>query len=202
MTPYTNLKLITQQVQKDAAFYSFLIKTAIDGAQTYLDDLRAFRKVLENSAASAVLGAFPGLAALPSPPEAVPPGLWKRTRDLISRIRKHPGYTEAIGQALDIIPKAAPVVTQATIKKLIALTNHQVQIEFAKGAYSGVLIESRRNGETAWTPLDKALASPYVDTRPPLTAGQVEHREYCIRYLKGNEPIGEWSAVEGISTRA
>lgn len=45
------------------------------------------------------------------------------------------------------------------------------------------------------------VRSPFVDTRPPLEAGKAEVREYRLRYLRRDEPVGEWSDIITATTR-
>ena len=39
-----------------------------------------------------------------------------------------------------------------------------------------------------------------MDTRPPLTAGRAEVREYRLRYLDRDEPVGDYSDIISAST--
>jgi hypothetical protein len=75
-----------------------------------------------------------------------------------------------------------------------------VRIEFVKGAFDGVVIEGRRKEETQWTMLGTDNYSPYLDTRPPRIAGESEVREYRLRYLLKDEPVGDWSDIISTST--
>ena len=40
----------------------------------------------------------------------------------------------------------------------------------------------------------------WIDTRPPLVAGQPEVRRYRIRYLEGDDPVGLYSSVVSVTT--
>ncbi|HEX8000255.1 MAG TPA: hypothetical protein VF528_17850 [Pyrinomonadaceae bacterium] len=79
-------------------------------------------------------------------------------------------------------------------------TNSEVRIEFNKRGYDGVLIESQRAGELQWVLLGYDAYSPYIDSRPPLTPDMAEVREYRVRYIKRDEPVGEWSDIISVST--
>jgi hypothetical protein len=42
--------------------------------------------------------------------------------------------------------------------------------------------------------------SPYLDARPPATAGQPEIREYRLRHILRDEEVGEWSDIISATT--
>ncbi|MBI5705948.1 MAG: hypothetical protein HZC36_03040 [Armatimonadetes bacterium] len=63
-----------------------------------------------------------------------------------------------------------------------------------------VIISSHRAAEVTWTLLATDRFSPYPDARAPLVAGQPEVRRYRIRYLDGDDPVGNYSAVASVTT--
>ena len=150
-------------------------------------------------------GPTPGLPTVPAiaPPTLVAPGIIRRTRDLVLRIKAHPNYTEVIGEDLGIIgaeqTEADQIKPDGTAE---ALPNHEVRITFVKGAHDGVDVESQRAAETAWTHLAFDGFSPYVDNRPPLSPGQPEERRYRLRYRDNDVPVGEYSDVYVVTTSA
>lgn len=42
--------------------------------------------------------------------------------------------------------------------------------------------------------------SPYVDTRTPQEPNRAEVREYRLRYLDRDEPVGDYSDIIAVST--
>lgn len=68
-------------------------------------------------------------------------------------------------------------------------------LDWVKGKFDGVIIESQRADETAWTRLDRDFRSPFEDERPPLQTSKPEERRYRLRYFVDDESIGEWSDV-------
>jgi hypothetical protein len=54
----------------------------------------------------------------------------------------------------------------------------QTLIEWVKGRFDGVDIETQREGESTWTYLAFDSFSPYLDTQPPAVAGKPEVRPY------------------------
>jgi hypothetical protein len=140
----------------------------------------------------------PGVPTVPAitPPTLVAPGLIRRTRDIVLRIKAHPNYTEVIGEDLGII--GAEQAGADLVKpdgKAEALPNHEVRITFVKAGHDGVDVESQRAAETTWSYLAFDGFSPYIDNRPPLLVGQPEERRCRLRYRDNDLPVGEYSDV-------
>jgi hypothetical protein len=152
----------------------------------------------------------PGAPTVPTltPPTLVAPGIIRRTRDLVLRIKAHPNYTEVIGRPvqgpaatfggedLGIIGAEAGAADEIKpTGKAKALAGAEVLITFLKAGHDGVDIESQRAGETEWTHIAFDGFSPYTDTRPLLVAGQPEERRYRLRYRDNDVPVGDYSDV-------
>ena len=147
----------------------------------------------------------PGVPTAPvlTPPTVVDPGIIRRTRDLVLRIKAHPNYTEVIGEDLGII--GAEQAGTGLVKPdggAEALPKHEVRITFVKSGHDGVDVESQRAAETDWTYLAFDGYSPYVDNRPPLVPGQPEERRYRLRYRDNDLPVGEYSDIFVVTTGA
>jgi len=128
-------------------------------------------------------------------------------RGLVRRIKAHAAYTVAIGEQLGIVaPEGQPTgdgVPDRPDLKAVSVKRNEVVIAFAKHGHTGVQIETRRGGETAYTFLARDTVSPYVDTRPNLTDGP-ESREYIAQFLDNDDIVGEVSdtlkvTVPGVS---
>ena len=76
-----------------------------------------------------------------------------------------------------------------------SLTGSIVRIEWKKGKFDGIYIDSQRNDETDWTRLDFDMRSPYEDTRPPIAPNKPEERRYRLRYFMDNTAVGQNSDV-------
>ena len=193
-------------VGADAAMLSYLVG---DLVPTYKSALKA-RSTYKNLVVAGTLGRPasppPPAPTTPTPPATVPPGILARLRNLVQRIQLAPGYTEAIGRDLGILGVEAgdPGFSGDPAKptaKAHAIASNTVQIDFSKGRFHGVLIESRRTGESEWQTLATDNFSPYVDARPLLQAGKPEVREYRLRYVELDEPVGEWSDIISAAAR-
>jgi len=138
-----------------------------------------------------------------APPVAVDAGIIERLSRAMSRAKLSPAYTETIGEELMIEkpPADAAIPTDAkTPVKATSLTGSIVRLDWIKGKFDGVFIDSQRNDETEWTRLDFDMRSPYEDTRPPLVAGKPEERRYRLRYFIDNQAVGAWSDVVVVIT--
>lgn len=178
-------------VALDAATVAFVVNGVVavrgySGAWTDFKDA-----MLKGEDGSDTIPALPNLSVEQLP--AV--DILKRTRELVNRIKAHSNYTVSIGQALGIIGPEESEPEAKPTGKAKALPNYEVEITFVKRGFDGVDIESQRGDETAWTYLAFDGSSPYIDRRPPSTAGQPEVRRYRMRYRKNDEPVGEYSDV-------
>ena len=181
---------------EDKTALQWIIVNMIEAYRTSMQELTAYKNILKDGPIGSVLSPIPTMPPLPAPGPIPAAGIVPRLRAMVQRIKTSPAYTNAIGEDLGIV---APEVTIETITakpkcKAIALPNSEVRIEFVKGNYAGVLVEGKR-GTGGWELLGRDNFSPYLDARPPQTAGQPEKREYRLRYLDGDEPVGEYSDV-------
>ena len=154
-----------------------------------------------NTQETPVLPVFNDLTLNATPVE---PGIVPFINNALQRIKLSKNYNEAIGQTLMIAgTEEAPLnLTDAKpTAQATAQTGSVVRIEWMKGKFDGVIIESQRDDETAWTRLDRDFRSPFDDERPPLAAGKPEERRYRLRYFIDDKPVGDYSDTINVSTR-
>ncbi|HEV7891402.1 MAG TPA: hypothetical protein VGP08_12230 [Pyrinomonadaceae bacterium] len=195
-------------VRADAAILSYLIGDVVPTYKSALQARTAYKTLIMSGPLGVAGGEMPPAPVVAAPPAAVVPGVVPRLRQLVQRIQLAPGYTEAIGLALGIVEaetsgprRSAQSADARPTAKAIALAGQQVKIEFTKGGFSGVQVEGRRAGEQAWQSLGTDNYSPFVDTRPPAEAGKPEVREYRLRYIQRDEPVGDWSDIISATTK-
>lgn len=152
-------------------------------------------------------GVKPGKNSPDSPvyQEITPPadltteGVLARLSNVARRAKEHPNYTDAIGEKLMIAtPDADNDSDNSTSKPKgagTAMPGSVNRIDWMKGKFDGVFIDSQRGDETEWTRLDFDMRSPYEDTRPPLVAGRPEERRYRLIYFIDNQMVGVYSDV-------
>ncbi len=172
-----------------------------ENLKTATEQMNQYKTILMDGPGIAPMGAFPAAPTFPAAPANVMDSdIFGQIVALMERIRNTVGFTEEIGQDLGIMgPGTTPELGDPEFV-LIALPNSEIRIEWVKGISSGVLVESQRAGETTWTLLGTDTNSPYIDGRDALAAGQPEVRRYRLRYLDGDDPVGNYSAVQTITT--
>lgn len=195
-----------EAVQADSAMLSYLIGDLVPAYEVALQVRSAYKNLIKDGPIGAPGGSLPPAPTVAAPPATVAPGIMPRVHQLVARIRVAPGYTRAIGFDLGIEEPdsgtaGAPGAFVKPMVKALALTNNQVQIDFTKGKFDGVLIESRRTGETGWTSLGTDNYSPFIDARPLAQDGKPEVREYRLRYMLRDEPVGDWSDITSATAR-
>ncbi len=191
-------------LRNDAAMLNHLVGEVLPTYKAALQSRSAYKTLIKDGPLGAQGGPLPPPPPVGPPPALVAPGIAPRLRQLIQRIQLAPAYNPALGLELGIVSPTggvtAPTGSPKPAAKAVALPNSQVRIDFVKAGFSGVLIEGRRPEQNDWTPLGTDNYSPYVDTRPPLTPGRSETREYRLRYLERDEPVGDYSDIISATT--
>jgi hypothetical protein len=140
--------------------------------------------------------------ALPNGVSAVPSGALRRIFAFVQTIKASPNYTEAIGLQLGIVGQEDsaehPLPEFTTEVERGSGSCQCVKIRFKKFGRQGVVIQSRRGGG-AWEMLAIDLASPYLDERPLLVAGQPEMREYRLQFYDDAAPTGGFTDVATVT---
>ena len=155
-----------------------------------------YKNILRNGPLGTPNNAWPTLDSIVFPPNTPPaPGIEPRVRALIRRLKAHANFTTAIGDDLDINTPAPtpPEIIKPTVR-VEALPNCCTQGTYIKGEFDGALVQSKR-GAGDWETLGVKMRASFTDERPPLNAGQPEIRQYRLRYMDGDTPVGEWSDV-------
>lgn len=150
----------------------------------------------------ASMGPLPIAPVLDDPPDAVAPGIFIRVPALAARIKKHPGYTESIGQALDIIG-AEQTVDTANAKPVlkIDLRAGHPHLKWKKGAFDGVEIWVDRGDGKGFVYLATVTGPEYLDNAPLPASDQTALWKYKGIYRLHDQRVGEWSDVVEIVVR-
>ena len=139
--------------------------------------------------------------ALPAGVTPVAPGALTRIFAFVQTIKATPTYTEAIGLQLGIVgPEDATEhpLPEFTVNVERGGGCECVKIVFKKFGRQGVVIHSKRGG-AAWEMLAIDLASPYLDERPLLVAGQPEVREYRLQFHDDAAATGGFTDVVSVN---
>ena len=181
-------------VADDAAFYHWSLLSQGQIA-AYAQQWTAYKNAARNGAAP-VLGPLPIAPNLGAAPTAVAPGIFGRATALVARIKTAPGYTDAIGQALQIVG-ADQTVDLTAVKPVFTaiLDAGQVTVGWTKQGLDGVEIWVDRGAGFVFLAVD--TVPDYTDTQAPPT-GQSALWKYKAIYRQGDDRVGQWSDVVSI----
>ena len=144
-------------------------------------------------------GPMPAPSALTSPPPAVLANIFGRAANLAVRIKRHPSYTDAIGQDLGIIG-AEQTMDPSSMKPVldISLEAGHPNIGWKKQGMEGLEIHVDRGAGTfSFLALD--TIPDYLDTAPLPAAGSSAVWKYKAIYRLNDEQVGHWSDVASVS---
>ncbi len=180
-----------EAVQADSEFSNFVI-TRNDLADNYRQNWTKLKNEMRYGMDVPVISPFPAPIDLSDAPPTVPPGVEKRFRELVKRIKAHPNYTKGIGEALGI-EKDETVFNPAEGKPKfkISLDAGSPVLKWTKGRYEGVDVWVNRG--TGFVKAERDLRPPFVDKHPLPAAGESAVWEYKMIYVLKDEPIGQWS---------
>lgn len=187
------------QLHQDRLWFEFAVLQVGVFKDEYAERVE-YKNLLRNGPIGSPNNGWPSLDSIVFPPNVPPaPGIEPRTRALIRRIKSHVNYTDVIGADLGILTPEP--TTPELIKPPVsaeALPNCCSQLTYLKNGYPAALAQSQR-GEGGWETLGVKLRASFTDDRPPMAPGQPEVRQYRLRYMDGDTPVGEWSDVVSVT---
>ena len=146
---------------------------------------------------------LPAPLVLPTAPSSAPfSNIFGFVGPLIIRIKKHPNYTEAIGNALGIIPAVTPSIDTTTLQPILTIVlqgGHPVLSWKSNGTHA-LEIEAD-HGTGSFSLLTIRMSSGYQDNTPLPAAGSASVWKYRAIYHIHDEQVGHWSQVLEISVK-
>jgi hypothetical protein len=184
-------------VQADSTFFHY----SFDAQQRFVkygQDWTAYKNAARNGTGPA-LGPIPVAPVLAAAPAMVAPGIFSRIAKLCARIKNHPGYTEAIGRALDIVgaEQADNTAAQKPPLKIEMQAGHP-NIIWPKQGMDGVEIHVDRDGK-GFIFLTIDTVPNYLDTAALPAPGQSAVWKYKAIYRLNDEQVGQWSDVVSVT---
>ncbi len=182
------------QAAADAAFFGYVC----DAHEQHTKTTRDWTAYKHAAAQGDALGNLPSTPALPAPPASVPPNIFGRNCTLAVRIKKHPNYTEAIGQDLGIIG-AEQTIDYTSLKpalKIILQAGHPV-ISWRKQGMDSLELWVDRGDGKSFVFLAIDTVPGYTDTAALPTPGAVW--KYKGIYREADVQVGQWSDVANIT---
>ena len=178
------------------AFMYCLILT--EAAKAFEHQCVTYQVSLRNGPAGSDVIDVPVLGVIGVAPLPVAAGIFTRVGKLVQKIKLSSVYTNDLGQLLGIIgseQEAKSLVDEVMPVLSGKMVAGNAQIKYTKGLNDGIKLECKRGVETNFTLLDKINKPTFVDKRPNLIVGQPEKREYRAWFFKGDEVVGQVSAV-------
>ena len=190
---------VVTSTQADATFFHYAL-TSQKSLANYAQQWTAYKNAARNGT-GASLGPAPVPPTLGTAPTAVPPGIFKRLTALVARIKAHPGYTEAIGQDLDIIGAEQTLDTTSAkpVLKLELQAGHP-NVKWTKGGFDALEIWVDR-GTGTFAYLANDTVPDYLDTAPLPAPGQSALWRYKAIYRLSDAQVGQWSDVVSIAVQ-
>jgi hypothetical protein len=181
----------------DAAFFTYALNAQTQIA-AYAQQWTTYKNSARNGADPA-LGLAPVAPNLGTAPTAVAPGIVQRATALTARMKVAPGYTDSIGQALQIIGADQTVDVNSMKPVLDAeLDAGQVVVGWTKQGMDGIEIQVDRGDGKGFIFLAIDTIPNYTDTQPMPAAGQSALWKYKAIYIQADQRVGQWSDVVSI----
>jgi len=188
-------------VVRDAENFNYLI-TVAQQVNDSKDAFFAFKDLLIEGDISSTIVAEPTFPTIVMPEDAMP-GIKKRFRKLIQRIKTANGYTDQIGEDLGLLENVPnSIVPQDVVPelKLKALTGSRVEITFSKKGFDAMRVEFQRKGDTVWHLDGIYTRSPATSEIAPVVPGEPETRSYRGVLMENNIAVTQYSPTYTIVT--
>jgi|SRR5665213_2360544 len=121
-------------------------------------------------------------------------------RGEVNQWKANPAMTTSISADLQIAGTGGGFDSNTYQASLAAQAfSGYVRLKFKKGQTDGVVIYSRKQGETVWKFLSRDTNSPYDDHNPLAAAGVPEVREYQAFGVLNDQQIGQPSDIVSVT---
>ncbi len=186
----------------DAANFEYIIEAAALVTDSK-DAFFSFKRELIDGVPSTTQLAIPTFPAI-STPEHPFPGIMKRLRALIQRIKTSPGYTQQIGEDLGLVDSGdaplSPDDLTAEFSNVKALSDSRVEISFSKQGQDAMKVLFKRNADSKFNLAGIYTSSPAIHDEGPIDSDTPESRQYKGVLMKKNEEIGNESPIYTVVT--
>jgi len=179
----------------DYVFFSYVCD-ARNKFNQFAQDLTAYKNAARSGG---TLGAMPVAPVLGAAPALVSADIFGRATTLAARIKKHPGYTTAIGEDLNIIGAETVSVNTSELKPVLKLTLQAGRpiVGWKKQGMTGIELQVDRGQGFVFLAID--TVPDYTDTAALPAAGQAALWKYIGIYRQGDDRVGQWSDVVSLA---
>ena len=175
---------------------------ALDAATNYNNALYAFKRALRDGPTNANVNP-PSAPIFPTAPAtALYADIFGFIGPLITRIKKHKNYTEAIGKALNIIATSGSSPDFSTLQPVISVDyqgGHPV-LHWKSNGTDSVEIEAD-HGNGIFTLLTIQHATNYQDNTPLPAAGTAVVWRFRAIHRIRDQQVGHWSQILEVSVK-
>jgi hypothetical protein len=185
---------------QDAEDFRALVR-ATTAAEAFMAGLRGFRLSLSAEKVGSPTPVFPALIITP-PPNGVPAGIFQRLDERVRRVRAAAAYTDEVGALLNIRPSKEQSIVDSELVPVITptvLPGNSIQVRFTRADTDGLFIQIKLDKEKEWINVGRFLKSPAV-VEVPDGNGAPRAVEIRARYLVGDDPVGQNSAISNVVT--
>lgn len=180
------------QIQADAAAVSAILAFTLQ-VDAFAQAATAWKTLMFSGRVGLQQIEPPAPVTPPDLPDGHLPAIMARTRQYAAIVRASENYSRAVGESFGIVPPQDAEPSTPRIRAL-ALSQSQVELGIVKKGFTLAAIDSRRGGGS-WEPIGVSMMKTFVDSRPPLVAGQPEVREYRAQGMQRNNRVGALSMV-------
>lgn len=121
----------------------------------------------------------------------------------MKRIKVAPNYSDEEGQQLGIVsPKVDPIApgTNPPVLKVSASPGNVLNVEFTRGSSDGIRIQTSLDKSNVWNNEGTFKKSPALITIPAGEGDLPRAVQVRARFVKANDPVGDYSDIVSIST--
>jgi hypothetical protein len=188
-----------QTVSRDAAWFAYVFQLQNDARQ-YLQAMTQYKNSMRSNSLQTANMPLPTLPTIGTPPTPAPAGIFNRIATLVMRIKRAPGYSPAIGQALDIIPAETTFNPNDMAPDLsIRIDAGHPLLRWKKGEADGAAIYVDRRDGNGFALLVETVKTSYIDIAPLPANTFSASWDYKARYFIGDDEVGNFSPVISIN---
>ncbi|MBK8368977.1 MAG: hypothetical protein IPL10_16730 [Bacteroidetes bacterium] len=188
-------------LQKDNAAYQYVINLLEQYRQSILN-LTGYKNMMKHAVGQQHLGTIPLIAPAPTPPPAVPEGIFDRVTKLASRIKVSLNYTTNIGNDLGITSSTSDVDIDSMQPKLhITLNVGKPHIKWTKGKADATALYVDRNDGLGFVLMGRFTRSEYLDTTVLPENKRYEEWHYKAIFVIADKLVGLYSKIMSVDVK-
>ncbi|MDM7921787.1 MAG: hypothetical protein QUS14_05755 [Pyrinomonadaceae bacterium] len=188
-------------IEADADTIEWLARNQV-AVETFKRAAASYRRHVLSGKPGTPLNSYPQPTAL-TPPPGTAVGVYRRIAEAVERIRVAPGYSAQTAASFGIRTvrgEGADLNDAKPNPKLRVLPGNRVLVRFTRGDFDGVELQVRVDNAEKFTNFGRFLRSPAEIRIEPGPENLPRAVEVRARYLRGNDPVGQYSDTDFIAT--